>query len=51
MAVSKQTSKRASSTTQKRVTGRLTPSTSKAGYTSDGRRYGCGGSIKKKKKC
>ena len=51
MTVSKQNSKRAASTAQKRVTGRPTPNTSKAGYTSDGRRYGCGGSIKKKKKC
>lgn len=30
-----------------KVTGRPTPNTPKAGYTSDGRRYGKGGKIKR----
>ena len=32
-----------------KVSGRPTPSAPKAGYTSDGNRYGCGGKIKRKK--
>lgn len=32
-----------------KVTGRPTPNTPKAGYTSDGRRYGKGGKVSKKK--
>lgn len=43
------TVKRTISAVRDGVKGRPTPNTPKAGYTSDGRRYGCGGKIRRKK--
>lgn len=50
MPVLRRAIKRVASAIQRGATGRPTPNTPKAGYTSDGRRYGCGGKIKKKKR-
>lgn len=50
MPTLRQAFRRAASAVHSGVKGRPTPNTPKAGYTSDGRRYGCGGKIRKKKR-
>ena len=49
MAGIKTTSKRTVSASRNDVKGRPTSNTQKVGYTSDGRRYGCGGKMRRKK--
>ena len=49
MAGIKTTIKRTVSASRNDVKGRPTSNTPKAGYTSDGRRYGCGGKMRRKK--
>ena len=49
MAGIKTTIKRTVSASRNGVKSRQTPNTPKAGYTSDGRKYGCGGKMRRKK--